>query len=451
MTSKSAPQALSRRQTSPGVLRLLPGAEAKLNRPSTPAQGLSKRSKQPSSSERSLVLRALRGINSLDLYQLGPVIGNGQFGQVRSGVHRLSQRRVALKVYSKSKAIVSDQIQCIQKEIDILKEIDHPNIVRLYEILETKDHITIVMEHCSGEDLGKYIARKSKLGETSARTIFQQITDAISYLHRKHIIHRDIKPQNILVHDTGGSISVKLVDFGLGARDTKTSSKLTAFCGTPAFMAPEIIAQDDYEGKPVDAWSLGILLYLMVTGTIPFDAPTSAQLYPKICCGNFNVPTFLSSALVDLLRGVLTVDANQRLCVDQIRHHPWLCIEEQETKRTAFIIESMTSLFVAEASTHRSILAEMTIYGLKKEAILDDLASKTYNGVTAWYRLLHLQALQAKRKQSGAAASRVPRVLGSDQPNDEPSISSIDFARFLQEKLSQVKDSSVTKYIQVID
>ncbi|KDO34713.1 CAMK/CAMKL/AMPK protein kinase [Saprolegnia parasitica CBS 223.65] len=403
-----------------------------------------KKIKQPSVAERDRVLKALVANNSLELYQLGAVIGNGQFGQVRTGVHRLSQRRVALKVYSKSKAIVSDQIASIQKEIDIMKEIDHPNIVRLYEILETKDHITIIMEHCDGEDLGKYMARKTKLDEGAARVIFQQITDAIGYLHRKHIVHRDIKPQNILIQESAGRPPlVKLVDFGLGARDTtKAQQKLTAFCGTPAFMAPEIIAHELYEGKPVDAWSLGVLLYLLVTGSIPFDAPSPAQLYPKICRGVFEMPAHLSPSLVDLLRAVLTVDVNQRLCVEQMRHHQWLCVEEVVAKRTPVMIDSMTSLFVAEASTHRAILAEMTIYGLQKEAILDDLASKTYNGVTAWYRLLHLQALQTKRKQSALLApSKTQALKKPDTVSNNAVLSSMDFARFLQEKMSIAKDA----------
>ncbi|EQC26178.1 CAMK/CAMKL protein kinase, variant [Saprolegnia diclina VS20] len=276
MAVNPGPRGMARPTSSPTPLRLLHSAANRSRQASGPPSStlLKKKIKQPSVAERDRVLKALVANNSLELYQLGAVIGNGQFGQVRTGVHRLSQRRVALKVYSKSKAIVSDQISSIQKEIDIMKEIDHPNIVRLYEILETKDHITIVMEHCDGEDLGKYMARKTKLDEDVARVIFQQITDAMGYLHRKHIIHRDIKPQNILIQESAGRPPlVKLVDFGLGARDTaKVQPKLTAFCGTPAFMAPEIIAHELYEGKyvvclcrdgtmshGVDPWTRGVL------------------------------------------------------------------------------------------------------------------------------------------------------------------------------------------------
>ncbi|OQR93136.1 hypothetical protein THRCLA_22343 [Thraustotheca clavata] len=394
-----------------------------------------KANKIPTANQRERIIKALEANDSLELYQLGPIVGKGQFGQVRTSIHRLSQQKVALKVFSKVKAVVVNQIQCIKKEIDIMKEIDHPSIVRLYEIIETKDHITIVMEYCEGEDLASYIHRRVKLDENLVCALFRQITDAIAYLHRKSIIHRDIKPQNIIVQEHNSNVIVKLVDFGLGARDPTTLCKLTAFCGTPAFMAPEIIAQKQYDGKPVDAWSLGVLLFYMVTGKVPFEAPTSAELYPKISRGVFEIPAYISTRLSDLLRSILVIDAERRLSVDQIRHHPWLYIEEQQRNtRIPVLLASLTSLFVADAAIHRAILSEMAIYGLKKEDILDDLASKTYNGVTAWYRLLHLQNLKNKSRPSSTPAT----LMRSESKST--SLTSEEFSRFLQEKFNKAKN-----------
>ncbi|KAF0695284.1 Aste57867_13901 [Aphanomyces stellatus] len=375
------------------------------------------------SSEKERILRALKGNGTMDMYQLGPVIGSGRFGKVRRATHRLSQQVVAMKIYNKAQVKVDDQIDLIRKEIDIMKEIDHPNVVRLYEILETSEYILIAMELCEGEDLGKLITRRNRLNEATARAIFQQLIEAISYLHRNNIIHRDIKPDNVFIQDNCSPLVVKILDFGLGSRDVvEPSKKLSAFCGTPAFMAPEIIFQESYDGKPVDAWSLGVLLYLMTVGKIPFDAKSTQALYKKILAGAFEIPTSISAELRDLLTNILVVDSNNRMRIEQIRHHPWLGLENQPT-----LAHIPSSLFVADSALHKEILAEMDGCGLDRLQLHDDLASKTYNGGTTWYRLLHL-----RRKK---LATRAP-------PNDtdSTSLSSIDFSRFLKERISMAKN-----------
>ncbi|KAH9081384.1 hypothetical protein LEN26_021315 [Aphanomyces euteiches] len=368
------------------------------------------------SSERDRLVKALKTNSSMDMYQLGPVIGNGRFGKVRKATHRLSREAVAMKIYNKAQAKTDDQIPRIQKEIDIMKEIDHPNIVRLYEILETNDYIVIAMELCEGEDMAKYIARRSRLKEDVARRIFQQIVDAISYIHRKSIVHRDIKPENIYILDHPTSPTVKILDFGLGS----TESTLSAFCGTPAFMAPEIIFQEAYDGKPVDAWSLGVLLYLMTVGKIPFDAKSTQSLYQKILAGEFALPTTLSLELQDLIRQVLVVDSTERLGVDQIKHHPWLGLENQSS-----LSEIPPSLFVADELLHNAILAEMDGYDVDRLKLHDELASKTYNASTTWYRLVHLRHIKTRKQSS--------------RPCTNTALSSVDFSRFLQERIMKAK------------
>ncbi|ETV95191.1 CAMK/CAMKL/AMPK protein kinase [Aphanomyces invadans] len=370
------------------------------------------------------VLRALHRSDSMDMYQLGPVIGHGRFGKVRRATHRLTGQVVAMKVYNKAQVKHDDHIQLIRKEVDIMKEIDHPNVVRLYEILETPEYILIAMELCEGEDLGKYIARRTRVNEGIARAIFTQLVDSISYLHRQNIIHRDIKPDNIFIQDSVTPPIVKLVDFGLGSRDPDHSKKLSAFCGTPAFMAPEIIFQEAYDGKPVDAWSLGVVLYMMTVGKIPFEAKSTDALYKKVLVGTFDLPATLSSELRDLLQAILVVDANERMRVEHIRHHAWLGMENQSSVSS----EVSSSLFVADAATHKDILTEMDGYGLNRMQLHDDLASKTYNASTTWYRLLHLRRLKTRK----AACSNA-------EPNASAILSSVDFSRFLQDRIAQVK------------
>ncbi|ETV73143.1 CAMK/CAMKL protein kinase [Aphanomyces astaci] len=374
------------------------------------------------------VLRALHQPNdTMDMYQLGPVIGHGRFGKVRRATHRLTGQVVAIKVYNKAQlSLDTDQIPLIRKEVDIMKEVDHPNVVRLYEILETAEYILIAMELCEGEDLGKYIRRRTRVQEATARAIFSQLVDAISYLHRQNIIHRDIKPENIFVHDhTNNPPTVKIVDFGLGSRDLDHSKKLSAFCGTPAFMAPEIIFQETYDGKPVDAWSLGVVLYLMTVGRTPFDGKTTDALYKKVLGGAFDIPSTVSPELRDLMGAILVVDANDRMRVEHIRHHTWLGMENQHVLSS----EISSSLFVANAALHSEILAEMDGYGLNRMQLHDDLASKTYNAATTWYRLLHLRHLKSTKAATRSFAEADPSTA----------LSSVDFTRFLQDRIAKAK------------
>ena len=180
------------------------------------------------------------------------------------------------------------------REIKILKSLDHPNIVKLYEIIENTDRIYLIMEFAAGGELFEFIVKKDKLSEREACQMYLQIVDGIEYLHAKGIAHRDLKPENLLLDHNQ---QIKIVDFGLSNLYQPGETLLTA-CGSPCYAAPEMIAGRRYNGVDVDIWSSGVTLYAMLVGYLPFEDPDTAILYKKILLGEFEIPGHLSPKAV---------------------------------------------------------------------------------------------------------------------------------------------------------
>ncbi|KAI0929421.1 hypothetical protein AcV7_005275 [Taiwanofungus camphoratus] len=246
-------------------------------------------------------------------YTLGKVIGEGTYGKVRLGVHRLSGTRVAIKQIPKAMSA------SLTREIHHHRQLHHPHVTQLYEVIATESNIWLVTELCSGGELFDYLAEKGRLSENETRVIFGQLCLAVAYVHSKGIVHRDLKLENVLLDE---HCRVKLGDFGF-TREFERGSLLETFCGTTGYASPEMLLAQKYLGPEVDIWSLGIILYTLLTGTLPFDDDDEGIMKEKVVKGIFEDPEWLSDDARHLIKNVLQTDPVKRPTIAQILAHSW--------------------------------------------------------------------------------------------------------------------------------
>lgn len=254
-------------------------------------------------------------------YELGKLLGCGAFAKVYHARDVLNGRSVAVKVINKKKIMSSNLVSNIKREISIMRRLNHPHIVKLYEVLATKSKIYCVMEFVKGGELFAKIA-KGRFSEDLSRKYFQQLISAVGYCHSRGVFHRDLKPENLLLDENG---NLKVSDFGLSAvkDQIRTDGLLHTLCGTPAYVAPEILSKKGYDGAKVDVWSCGVILFVLTAGYLPFNDPNLMSMYKKIYKGEFRCPKWMSSDLRRLLSRLLDTNPETRITVDQIIHDPW--------------------------------------------------------------------------------------------------------------------------------
>nr|QJD55598.1 snf1-related protein kinase [Euplotes vannus] len=254
-----------------------------------------------------------------EFYRVGKVLGRGAFGKVNLTIHRLTEEMVAIK--SLNKEFLTDEVsrQKVMKEVKILKKMRHKNIIQLLDTFETQKHIIFVMELCSGGDLLNYVRKRRKLTEDNAKPLFKQILEALQYCHRLNILHRDIKLDNIILDSEG---VIKVGDFGV-SKIINPKEVMYDQCGTPAYIAPEILRDKGYRGFGIDVWSAGVVLYAMLYGTVPFRAQGMNELHEMIVNAKYSLKPEISEEARDLLKKILEVDPKKRLTIPQILDHPW--------------------------------------------------------------------------------------------------------------------------------
>ncbi len=257
---------------------------------------------------------------NMDYYKFVKLIGKGAFGKVTLGINKLTGKHVAIKTIDKSYMKDDFSRKKVFQEVYILKKIRHANVIRLLEVFEGPKQLFIVMEYASGGDLLKYVKKKGRLSEPEARGILRQILFGLGHIHARGVLHRDIKLDNILMDADG---SVKICDFGVSKIITKGES-IREQCGTPAYIAPEVISNEGYDGFYIDHWSLGVLLYAVLCATIPFKAQNMKELLKVINSTTVTFPVSLSENAKDLVRGLLTINPYDRLSIPEILAHPWM-------------------------------------------------------------------------------------------------------------------------------
>ena len=265
------------------------------------------------------------GSKMIGNYILFEQIGKGTFSKVTQAIHILTEQVVAVKILEKDKIEDDIDVERIIREIEILNNINHPNIAQLYEIYSTIHNIYLMMEYVEGGDLFDYIYVNKFLPEQTACNLFRQIIGVIEYLNEMGIAHRDIKPENILLDKD--KTNIKVIDFGL-SNYYSDKNLLHSSCGSPCYASPEMLSGKPYQGISTDLWSSGIVLYSMLVGSLPFDEQELQKLYEQIKIGKFYLPSTLSLEAMDLLKKILMVDPNKRISLYEIKNHPWFKMEK---------------------------------------------------------------------------------------------------------------------------
>nr|XP_057917866.1 maternal embryonic leucine zipper kinase isoform X1 [Doryrhamphus excisus]XP_057917951.1 maternal embryonic leucine zipper kinase isoform X1 [Doryrhamphus excisus] len=253
-------------------------------------------------------------------YEVYETVGSGGFAKVKLGRHILTGEKVAIKIMNKKD--LGDDLPRVKLEIEAMKNLSHQHICRLYQVIESSTQIFMILEYCPGGELFDYIIAKERLSEQETRVFFRQIVSALAYVHSQGYAHRDLKPENLLID---GEHNLKLIDFGLCAKPKGgLGYELMTCCGSPAYAAPELIEGKAYIGSEADVWSMGVLLFALLCGYLPFDGDTCMVLYKKITTGKYDNPRWLSPGSILLLNQMMQVDPKRRVTVRQLLDHPWV-------------------------------------------------------------------------------------------------------------------------------
>lgn len=313
-----------------------------------------------------------KGEKITDYYKIEDELGAGSFAVVRSGVSKSTGEEVAIKIIDRKEMQEDDEV-ALRTEVEILSGLDHPNVVKMHEVFDEEDYLYIVLELMSGGELFDRIVEKESYSEKEAADTIRPIVDAIRYCHENGIIHRDLKPENLLYETKEEGAVIKISDFGL-ARFLPSDNFATTACGTPGYVAPEIISGKGY-GAPVDIWSIGITLYILLCGFPPFYNEDNAELFEEIKKGDFEFPSpywdDISDMAKDLISKILVVKPSERLDIDGILNHPWITGEDTPRKELADVKEKIkkynaarklkkATLSIIAANRFKNVLKKLT-------------------------------------------------------------------------------------------
>lgn len=325
-------------------------------------------------------------------YELRQTIGSGGFAKVKLAIHQQTGEKVAIKVMNK-KELGSD-LPRVQREIEALKNLSHQHVCQLYHVIQTDEYIFMVMEYAPGGELFDYIVAKDRLKEEEARGFFRQIVSAVAYIHDRGYAHRDLKPENLLLDEDQ---NIKLIDFGLVAKPRGgMTDHLDTCCGSPAYAAPELISGFPYHGNEVDLWSMGVLLYALLCGFLPFDDDNTFKLYKLIQKGEYEVPDWLSPGSAKILSQLLQVDPKKRVTIKQLLNHEWMM------KGYAAPVRWISR--IKKDKPDHDVLQELaSYYDMPVDSLLKNLLEWKYDELTALYFLL------CKKKSKGQLQELLPR------------------------------------------
>ncbi|XP_023806362.1 serine/threonine-protein kinase BRSK2 isoform X5 [Oryzias latipes] len=324
--------------------------------------------------------------NYVGPYRLEKTLGKGQTGLVKVGIHCVTCQKVAIKIVNREK-LSESVLMKVEREIAILKLIEHPHVLKLHDVYENKKYLYLVLEHVSGGELFDYLVKKGRLTPKEARKFFRQIISALDFCHSHSICHRDLKPENLLLDEKN---NIRIADFGMASLQVG-DSLLETSCGSPHYACPEVIRGEKYDGRKADAWSCGVILFALLVGALPFDDDNLRNLLEKVKLGVFHMPHFIPPDCQNLLRGMIEVDASKRLTLEQIQKHSWYLggKNEPEPEQPAPRKVAIRMLAAAE-EIDPDVLESMHSLGCfrDKDKLSKDLLSEDHNQEKMIYFLL---------------------------------------------------------------
>uniref|UniRef100_A0A3P9HN12 MAP/microtubule affinity-regulating kinase 3 n=1 Tax=Oryzias latipes TaxID=8090 RepID=A0A3P9HN12_ORYLA len=326
-------------------------------------------------------------------YRLLKTIGKGNFAKVKLARHILTGREVAIKIIDKTQ-LNPNSLQKLFREVRIMKILNHPNIVKLFEVIETDRTLYLVMEYASGGEVFDYLVAHGRMKEKEARAKFRQIVSAVQYCHQKHIVHRDLKAENLLLD---ADMNIKIADFGFSNEFT-LGNKLDTFCGSPPYAAPELFQGKKYDGPEVDVWSLGVILYTLVSGSLPFDGQNLKELRERVLRGKYRIPFYMSTDCENLLKRFLVLNPAKRGTLEQIMKDRWINAGFEEDELKPYTEPELDI-------TDQKRIDVMVGMGYKLEDIQESLTKMKYDQFTATYLLLGRKASELEPSESASSSN----------------------------------------------
>ncbi|KAI6176413.1 Protein kinase domain-containing protein [Aphelenchoides bicaudatus] len=340
----------------------------------------------------------------IGFYEIEHTIGKGNNAVVKLAKHRITKTEVAIKIIDKRR-LDPESLKKVYREIQVLKKTKHPHIIKLYQVMESTNMLYLVTEYAKRGEIFDFIAKHKKMTEDMAREKFWQIISAVDYLHKHNLCHRDLKAENILLD---ANYDIKLVDFGF-SNFWQTDNLLNTYCGSAPYASPEIFEGRPYTGPEVDIWSLGVCLYVLVCGVLPFEGGNLQQLRDRVLSGRIRIPFFLSTECEALIRKMLTLDPAKRPTIEQIKNMKWMRQSEMEPK-----LRTLNNLYYTDLQEPQpQIIRLMQTLGVEASRVKTSLANEAYDNFHGIYLLL----LERLRASNVANMTTVNGVNSSNSPS----------------------------------
>jgi serine/threonine protein kinase len=342
----------------------------------------------------SFTLHKKPPVTRIDFYEIRKEIGHGAFGKVYLGIHKLTKLKVAIKVIEKAQIKDEKARGKVLREVSIFRRVHHKHIVTLFEVFEDEACYYFAMEFCGGGDLLNFVREKGRLCEFEAREIFKQLVAGVASLHSEMVLHRDLKLENILID--AALKSVKLCDFGI-SRLVEHGAVMTDQSGTPAYLAPEVVYEEGYTGFASDVWSLGVVLYAMCVGKMPFKGKLIEELRAVLRSSELFLPDYLSDEVKDLLAKMLMIDPRRRISVSEISTHNWFSASLTVKSPAVTFITLRATKPTSEACNSETwdknavqdfLVEKVSCLGFPKEFVVQSVNSGAMNHAAATYLLL---------------------------------------------------------------
>ncbi|XP_045508616.1 uncharacterized protein LOC123704327 isoform X1 [Colias croceus] len=361
-------------------------------------------------------------------YELEKTIGTGNFAVVKLATHVITKSKVAIKIIDKSR-LDEDNLKKTFREIAIMKRLRHPHIVRLYQVMESTHTLYLVTEYAPNGEIFDHLVTRGRMPESEAARAFAQMVAAVGYCHANDVVHRDLKAENLLLDR---DMNIKLADFGFSNKYTK-GSPLSTWCGSPPYAAPELFEGRQYDGPKADIWSLGVVLYVLVCGALPFDGGTLSELRSVVVSGKFRIPYFMSQDCEHLIRHMLVVEPERRFTLQAVAKHHWLRARAPAGAEAELSAGECgchpAGAKPEDSAAHDAALEHMlTLPGLSHGLIQQSVHEERFDHISAIYHLLVDKLLQ---KDDSAQADSLDSNTGlpldlTGKKNDSGDVESME-------------------------